>query len=66
MRQIYRGGEGGNVLIQVGKEPLHKVLLTRINIHTICFPPLERLRPSILISFLPRKKKKKKKKNKFL
>ena len=33
---------GGIILIQVPKETLPKVLLTRINILTICFPSLER------------------------
>lgn len=43
-------GDGENVLILVSKEPLYKVLLIRINIIIICFPPLERLRWAILIS----------------
>lgn len=50
IRQIF---QGGTVLILVSKEALHKVLLTKINILTICFPPLERLRSAILVSFFP-------------
>lgn len=45
MRQIFLGGPGGggvgNGLIQVSKETVHKDLLIRINIFTICFLSLD-------------------------
>lgn len=61
MRQIFfwGGWRVGNGLIQVSKETVHKVLLTRINILTICFLSLERLRLAILINiFSPKHDKK--------
>lgn len=49
---------GGNVLIPVGKERLHKVQLTKINILTICFPPLQKTQTILISIFSPKQDKK--------